>query len=275
MSDVVDAFTGRFKSQESSNSNWLPVPEDKVPPIRPGQCVDDSRTLPSATVNFQRTHPLMEDSVSSLYGQPVFVKVSLQQRITSITVDAQVEAVNGKKYDVIFVGTDDGRVIKFVNARAPDTESVETAVISDTQALPAGTRVSELRIAKSINQLIVIGSGRIVAIPLHNCQQMKRCHQCLELQDPYCKWHEANQECTSAFDTKSKDLYLQDLTGKKRQQLCKKSSDESENWVVPEPTVIQKTSSALGSNDIPPLSIDDTTDLSNNIGRFHLDGEWI
>lgn len=278
MSEVMDAFGGRFKAQESVNANWLPVPEDRVPAVRPGQCVDDSRTLPSSTVNFLRTHTLMDEAVPSLYGEPLFVRVSLQWRLTAITVDAQVEGLNGKKYDVIFVGTDDGRVIKFVNVRGPDSAAVETVVISDTQALPSGVRVTELRIAKAQNQLVVVGSGRITAVPLFNCKSVKSCSKCLSLQDPYCIWHDTNHECMSIYENQqAKDVYIQDLSGQKAAQMCKKY-DESENWVEPEPTVIQKTAhgtlSAVGrsANDIPPLS-PDSTELSNNIGRFHIDGK--
>jgi hypothetical protein len=31
-------MTGAFKEQETANSNWLPVRENKVPEPRPGSC---------------------------------------------------------------------------------------------------------------------------------------------------------------------------------------------------------------------------------------------
>lgn len=44
--DVHTAFFGRFKEQASSSSTWLPVLSSKVPEPRPGQCVNDTQTLP-------------------------------------------------------------------------------------------------------------------------------------------------------------------------------------------------------------------------------------
>jgi len=56
--------------------------------------------------------------------------------------------------------------------------------------------------------------------------------------------------------------------------MCK-NHDEADNWIEPQPTVVQKaahgTLSAVGrsANDIPPLPAD--SELSNNIQRFHYD----
>ena len=44
--DVQTAFMGKFKEQASSSSAWLPVLSSKVPEPRPGQCVNDTQTLP-------------------------------------------------------------------------------------------------------------------------------------------------------------------------------------------------------------------------------------
>lgn len=46
LDDIQDAFLGRFKEQATSSSAWLPVLTSKVPEPRPGQCVNDTQTLP-------------------------------------------------------------------------------------------------------------------------------------------------------------------------------------------------------------------------------------
>lgn len=46
LEDIDHAFAGRFKEQASSTSAWLPVLSTKVPEPRPGQCVNDTETLP-------------------------------------------------------------------------------------------------------------------------------------------------------------------------------------------------------------------------------------
>lgn len=280
MSDIIDTFNGHFKAQETPNSNWLPVPEEKLPAPRPGKCVDDSRTLPSSTVNFLRTHSLMDEAVPSFQNHPIFVRASLQWRLTSIVVDPQVPALDGKKYDVIFVGTDDGRVLKIINHRAPDSNAVETVVTSDIQVLPHGTRVTDLRLSPTTNQIVVVGNGRIVTVPMYHCKQMKLCRQCLGHQDPYCVWDDTNRECVSVYDTqnKQKNIFVQELSGKNIGGTCSKYEDV-ENRIEPEPSVIQKTHrgvlSAVGrsANDIPPIP-SDSIEISNNIGHFHLDGRF-
>ncbi len=46
LEDIEKAFSGKFKEQATSSSAWLPVLTNKVPEPRPGQCVNDTETLP-------------------------------------------------------------------------------------------------------------------------------------------------------------------------------------------------------------------------------------
>lgn len=78
LQDIADTFAGNFKEQSAMNSNWLPVQDTKVPDPRPGQCTNDSRTLPDLTLNFINTHSLMDESVSSFFGQPIVIRTSFQ-----------------------------------------------------------------------------------------------------------------------------------------------------------------------------------------------------
>lgn len=105
MDDIAGVFGGPFKHQESLNANWLPYPDNKVPLPRPGECVQDSRTLPDKNVNFIRTHPLMESAVPSLNGRPLLIRVSMHYRFTAVAVDPQVRTKNDETFDVIYVGT--------------------------------------------------------------------------------------------------------------------------------------------------------------------------
>lgn len=50
LDDIQDAFLGRFKEQATSSSAWLPVLISKVPEPRPGQCVNDTQTLPGESL---------------------------------------------------------------------------------------------------------------------------------------------------------------------------------------------------------------------------------
>lgn len=227
--DILDTFEGPFKSQRDIHSNWLQVPHSQVPEPRPGKCVDDSRTLPKASVNFVKMNTLMDLSVQSLHARPVFTRVSLLYRLSAITVDPQVKALDGNTYDVIFVGTNDGKVIKFVNILSSNTtDDVKTVVISETQAFQPGIKVNEMTISKKNKKLIVISNGKIISLPLSNCNEheFKSCRKCLELQDPYCAWDDGNRECRTMEDIHAssypiENLY-QRLDGTKVNEICKK-----------------------------------------------------
>lgn len=77
----------------------------QIPEPRPGTCVDDSRTLPDITVNFVKSHSLMDGAVPALFSKPIFTRISLQSRLTSIAVDNQISCLKGQHYDILFLGT--------------------------------------------------------------------------------------------------------------------------------------------------------------------------
>lgn len=194
---------GQFKAQRDSSSNWLPVPDEDVPKPRPGACSLDSRTLPQMSVNFAKTHPLMDDAAPPMFGRPLLTHVQLRHRLTSIVVDGQVNLVgfaaksNIRSVDVMFVGTDDGRVLKVASFVMASDGTQHTVTISQTQALPTGVAVLEMRIAGPAEKLIVVGAGgRIVGLPLYGrFHAVGNCSACLSQLDPHWVWDLVNQKC--------------------------------------------------------------------------------
>ncbi|XP_063220879.1 semaphorin-1A isoform X2 [Bacillus rossius redtenbacheri] len=198
--DITDTFEGSFKEQTQLNSNWLPVQSIKVPDPRPGQCVNDSRTLPDLTLNFIKTHSLMDESVPSFFRQPVVIRTSFQ--FTQIAVDPQIKTPGGKAYDVLFIGTDNGMVIKAVNAESADsTDRVNSVVIEEIQVFPRHMAVRGLRVVRDASlpegRLLVIADSEVQALRLHRCYSDKilSCSECVALQDPYCAWDKQSQKC--------------------------------------------------------------------------------
>ncbi|XP_067002986.1 semaphorin-1A [Anabrus simplex] len=202
LQDITDTFEGNFKEQAQLNSNWLPVQSVKVPDPRPGQCVNDSRTLPDLTLNFIKTHSLMDESVPSFFGQPVVIRTSFHYRFTQIAVDPQIKTPGGKPYDVLFIGTDNGKVIKAVNADSADTlNRVSPVVIEEIQVFPPHVPVRNLKVVRDSSlpdgRLVVVADGEVQALRLHRCYSDKilSCSECVALQDPYCAWDKQNQKC--------------------------------------------------------------------------------
>lgn len=173
--DIMDTFEGPFKGQASVNANWLPVQGTKVPEPRPGQCVKDSSTLPDVTLNFIKTHSLMDEAVPAFFGQPIIISTSFHYsgRFTSIAVDAQVRTPDGKSYDVLFIGTDDGKVIKAVNTKSADSyQEVDPFIIEEISVFPSHIAVTSLQVIKPRGKpprLLVGSRSMIHSISLNRC----------------------------------------------------------------------------------------------------------
>ncbi|KAL1513542.1 hypothetical protein ABEB36_002943 [Hypothenemus hampei] len=203
LQDITDTFEGNFKEQTAINSNWLPVLSSKVPDPRPGQCHNDSRTLPDLTLNFIKTHSLMDESVPNFFGQPIVIRTSFHYRFTQIAVDPQVIVPGGKAYDVLFIGTDNGKIIKAVNGLSADTrQGVRTVVVEEIQIFPGHVPVRGIKIMKSAKgegRLIVVSDSEVQSLRLHRCDSNKisSCSECVALQDPYCAWDKVQGKCRS------------------------------------------------------------------------------
>lgn len=205
--DIRAAFDGQFKGQDDTNANWLPVANSKVPEPRPGKCVNDSRGLPDQTLNFVRDHTLMDQAVPSFWGQPIVMQSSFKFRFTQIAVDPQIETVSGKTFDVLFIGTDDGRVMKVINSAsaAPGGHQyhnkVMPVIIEEISVFTSRAAVTNLLVYHTFYEakLLVVSAREIQAIPLHKCQaRAATCGSCVRLQDPYCAWDISRQVCTSS-----------------------------------------------------------------------------
>ncbi|XP_034835774.1 semaphorin-1A-like [Maniola hyperantus] len=268
MRDILDAFEGPFKGQKSMNSNWLPLPKEKVPHPQPGACVEDSRTLSDSAINFIKTHPLMNRGVPSFLARPILIKVSLQYRFSAIAIHPQVQSMNGNKYDVMYVGTDDGRVIKAVNVASNEgvfdssmdeysRNPVRTAVISEVQVLPPGVPIKQMHVALTTEKLIVASGDMIKAVTLSHCTNSQSCRECVALQDPHCAWDSKQQQCSWVGNRQfpNPERFLQNIESGKT-DICNKlpallasERHNSRSPATKKPT-LSETNQLLPNNDI-------------------------
>ena len=116
-----------------------------------GSCPNNSKELNDANLNFIKTHPLMNDAVPPFFNHPVLIRTGLNMAFTSIAVDPQVSDLSasrrqhhhyylqvstpdGSKFDVIFVGTSRGQLLKAVNSLAPKSiASTGTVIIEEIE----------------------------------------------------------------------------------------------------------------------------------------------
>uniref|UniRef100_A0A1A8HFE9 Semaphorin 4e n=1 Tax=Nothobranchius korthausae TaxID=1143690 RepID=A0A1A8HFE9_9TELE len=124
MSDISRVFSeGKYKTSvnvETSFVKWV-MYSGEVPVPRPGACINNearsmritkSLDLPDRTLQFIKDRPLLDQAVEPVSGEPLLMRRGAA--FTRIIVN-QVQAADGRKYHVMFIGTEKGTILKAVN----------------------------------------------------------------------------------------------------------------------------------------------------------------
>ncbi|KAG7501188.1 semaphorin-6D-like isoform X2 [Solea senegalensis] len=234
MDDIENIFSGTFKEQQTSDSSWTPVPDQRVPQPRPGVCAGDGAAadymssvhFPDETLTFIKSHPLMDKAVPSVNERPSFMRTSSRSKLTQIVVD--VSAGPFKDRMVMFLGSDDGRVLKVLVSTYLNN-SIGTKLLEDIDVYnPSKCNVQGqedrvvlgLELDKDHHALFVAFSSCVLRVPLSRCSHHGGCKQsCLTSRDPYCVWlrsgccADITQGLKSGFEQDIEDEQLFDLDG--------------------------------------------------------------
>ncbi len=276
MADVRAAFEGPFKGQADQNSNWLPVRDG--PEV--SSCSVDSKSLDERSLNFIKRHSLMDESVSNSAKSPLLVKTSLKERFTVIAVDSKVRTPSGQDYDVVYVGTTRGKIVKFVNAVNAYGDLTKPVVVEEIQAFPYHVPVTNLQVVTSKEsderRLVVLGDHEVKSLPLHRCEavQVQTCGACVALQDPHCAWNLQTASCTSNFEAVDASSLVQDVFAG-RHAACSSDNmnlveEDAEAAVVS--NLIQGRSAKSADNDLDSEDneIDIVIDIHSN-SDYHIE----
>uniref|UniRef100_A0A3Q2CGJ5 Sema domain, transmembrane domain (TM), and cytoplasmic domain, (semaphorin) 6Ca n=1 Tax=Cyprinodon variegatus TaxID=28743 RepID=A0A3Q2CGJ5_CYPVA len=203
MDDIEKVFNGKFKEQRTSDSSWTPVPDEQVPRPRPGTCAGDgpasdyksSVQFPDEMLTFIKSYPLMDEAVPSVNDRPCFTRTSSRSKLTQIVVD--VSAGPLKDRTVMFLGSDDGHVLKVLASTHPN-DSFGSKLLEDIDVYNPSKcnvqgqedrRVLGLELDKDHHALFVAFTSCVIRIPLSRCTQHGACKKaCLASRDPYCIW---------------------------------------------------------------------------------------
>ncbi|XP_074139534.1 semaphorin-3G isoform X2 [Sminthopsis crassicaudata] len=197
MADIWEVFNGPFAHRDGPRHQWGPY-GGKVPFPRPGVCPSKTTTQPGRpfgstkdypddVLQFTRAHPLMFRSVLPRHGRPLLVKTHLPYRLLQIVVD-RVEAEDGA-YDVIFLGTDAGSVLKVIAFQTGKSVEPEEVILEELQVFKVPTPIIEMEISVK-RQILYVGSPLGLArLRLHQCETYgNACAECCLARDPYCAW---------------------------------------------------------------------------------------
>ncbi|XP_043564482.1 sema domain, immunoglobulin domain (Ig), short basic domain, secreted, (semaphorin) 3H isoform X1 [Chiloscyllium plagiosum] len=193
MADIIMAFKGEFAHKEGPDYKWVTYP-GRVPFPRPGTCPSSTygsfkstREYPDEAIFFIRTHPLMHDSVYPVGKQPVLMQVGVDYKFTRIAVD-RVEAVDGQ-YDVMFIGTDTGVVLKSIYAPKTNQE-VEEIILEELEVFPDKSPITSLNLSRKRQWLYLGSKSGLAQVSLYQCDLYgKGCAECCLARDPYCTWN--------------------------------------------------------------------------------------
>nr|XP_012626975.1 semaphorin-3G isoform X2 [Microcebus murinus] len=236
MADIWEVFNGPFAHREGPQHQWGPY-GGKVPFPRPGVCPSkmtaqpgrpfgSTKDYPDEVLQFTRAHPLMFRPVRPQHGRPVLVKTHLAQQLRQIVVD-RVEAEDGT-YDVIFLGTDSGSVLKVIALQEGGSVEPAEVVLEELQVFKVPTPITEMEISVK-RQMLYVGSRLGVAqLRLHQCETYgSACAECCLARDPYCAWD--GTSCTRYRPSPSKRRFRrQDIRHGNPALQCLGQSQEEE-----------------------------------------------
>uniref|UniRef100_A0A4W5RM76 Sema domain, immunoglobulin domain (Ig), short basic domain, secreted, (semaphorin) 3bl n=1 Tax=Hucho hucho TaxID=62062 RepID=A0A4W5RM76_9TELE len=189
MADIREAFNGPFAHKEGPDYQWGAY-EGRVPYPRPGvvsNTFGSTKDFPDAVLQFARGHPLMWRPVYPAMKQPLLVKANVPYRLKQIVVD-RVEAEDGQ-YDVMFIGTDIGTVLKVIALRSSNSLDTEEVTLEELQVFKVPTPITSLEISVKRQALYVGSPVGVAQLRLHRCETYgKACAECCLARDPYCAW---------------------------------------------------------------------------------------
>uniref|UniRef100_A0A3P9ADU0 Sema domain-containing protein n=1 Tax=Esox lucius TaxID=8010 RepID=A0A3P9ADU0_ESOLU len=188
MDQVNGAFNGRYREVNRENQQWYAY-NHPIPDPRPGACITNSARdqgipsslhMPDKVLNFVKDHFLMDTVIRS---QPLLLKRSV--RYTQIAVH-RVQALH-KHHNVLFIGTDDGRLHKAININNKMHIIEEMVLFTDLQP------VQHIELDSEKGLLFVSSYSGLVEVAVANCSNYQSCGECILSRDPYCAW--AGKQC--------------------------------------------------------------------------------
>ncbi|KAK2107500.1 Semaphorin-4B [Saguinus oedipus] len=219
MKDVQRVFSGFYKEVNRETQQWYTVTHP-VPTPRPGACITNSARerrissslqLPDRVLNFLKDHFLMDGQVRShlLLLQP-------QARYQRVAVH-RVPGLH-HTYDVLFLGTGDGRLHKAVSV------GPRVHVIEELQIFSSGQPVQNLLLDTHRGLLYAASHSGVVQVPVANCSLYRSCGDCLLARDPYCAWSGSSCEPVSLYQPElAARPWIQDIEVANAKDLCSSS----------------------------------------------------
>ncbi|XP_076864404.1 semaphorin-3D [Brachyhypopomus gauderio] len=230
MASIRAAFNGPFAHKEGPDYRWVEF-KGKIPYPRPGTCPSETydplhkstRDFPDDVVSFMRGHQLMWEPVVPIHRRPLFTHIGAPYRLKKLVVD-RVEAEDGQ-YDVLHLGTDNGKVLKVVSIPKDNWET-EHIILEELSVFQSPILSMELSTKRQI--LFVSSEAEVAQLPLHRCELYGRaCADCCLARDPYCAWD--GSSCSGYIPSSKRRARRQDVKHGDPWSQCQDLGDGSDD----------------------------------------------
>ncbi|NWU76471.1 SEM3D protein, partial [Onychorhynchus coronatus] len=240
MAAVRAAFSGPFAHKEGFDYRWVEY-KGRVPYPRPGtvrgwgapaggsatdwpgpnaapcvtQCpsetydplLQSTKDFPDEVISFMRSHQLMWEPVYPQGRQPVLVRVNVPYRLRRLLVH-RLE-VESRHYDVLFLGTDEGKVLK-VGLAGGVSRGTEVISLEEISVTKVPSPILDMKLSPKRQELFVSSTHGLVQLSLYRCELYgKTCTDCCLARDPYCTWD--GKTCAPHLLTKKRRARCQDV----------------------------------------------------------------
>ncbi|XP_038651328.1 semaphorin-4B-like isoform X2 [Scyliorhinus canicula] len=225
---IREALDGPYEEYNSDCSSWIQY-KGQVPSPRPGACItnwhknnsiDNSLLLPDAVLSFSRSHPLVHQVVHPINDQPGLVNRNAQY---SQIIALQVNSLDGT-YDVLFLGTSDGRLHKAVLVGS------SSHIIEEKELFKNSQPIQNLQHHQGF---LYIGSPtEVIQVVMADCEQYKTCYDCIFARDPHCSWSKLTSRCKLNEKHSSNSDLLQDVKKGNAAALCPPQTEAAEEMIL-------------------------------------------
>ncbi|NWS39814.1 SEM3D protein, partial [Probosciger aterrimus] len=214
MAAVRAAFSGPFAHKEGFDYRWVEY-KGRVPYPRPGTCpsetydplLQSTKDFPDEVISFMRTHQLMWEPVYPQGRQPVLARVNVPYRLRRLLVH-RLEMEN-RHYDVLFLGTDEGKVLK-VGLAGGVSRGTEVISLEEISVTKVPSPILDMKLSLKRQELFVSSTHGLIQLSLYRCELYgKTCTDCCLARDPYCTWD--SRTCAPHVLTEKRRARCQDV----------------------------------------------------------------
>ncbi|NXI93379.1 SEM3D protein, partial [Psophia crepitans] len=221
MAAVRAAFSGPFAHKEGFDYRWVEY-KGRVPYPRPGTVrgwgagrghetydplLQSTKDFPDEVISFMRTHQLMWEPVYPQGHQPVLVRVNVPYRLRRLLVH-RLE-LESRHYDVLFLGTDEGKVLK-VGLASGVSHGTEVISLEEISVTKVPSPILDMKLSPKRQELFVSSTHGLLQLSLYRCELYgKTCTDCCLARDPYCTWD--SKACAPLLLTEKRRARCQDV----------------------------------------------------------------